>query len=130
MAVCNSQCNSHHPTHGQRCERPSGHGEPHDSGEYKWCLTDQATDAYYLAMAALDTYEPLWDPWQGAPKSTSVVYRIDQLGHTLEAALATVRVLSTALKLAGDEIHSEYCTSERCHAACVSVTEALNQAGG
>jgi hypothetical protein len=36
------------------------------------------SDEYYLAMAALDQY-PIKD---GLPKSTSVVYRIHQLGRS------------------------------------------------
>ncbi len=40
------------------------------------------SDEFYLAMAALDNY-PIDD---GLPKSTSVVYRIHQLGRALQAA--------------------------------------------
>jgi hypothetical protein len=44
------------------------------------------TDEYWLAMAALDQY-PIDD---GLPKSTSVVYRIHQLGHAWERLKATL----------------------------------------
>ncbi len=44
------------------------------------------TDEYYLAMAALDRYERLTA--DRLPKSTSVVFRIDQLGHAAERAEA------------------------------------------
>ena len=49
-------------------------------------LTDEPlgySDAYYLAMAALDRYEKLV-PNDGLPKSTSVEFRIHQLGHEVE----------------------------------------------
>lgn len=50
-------------------------------------MTDeQHSDEYYLAMAALDNYEALVR--DRLPKSTSVVFRIHQLGHALERALA------------------------------------------
>lgn len=40
------------------------------------------SDEYYLAMAALDHYEPFMA--DGLPKSTSVTFRIHQLGHAAE----------------------------------------------
>jgi hypothetical protein len=43
------------------------------------------SDEYWLAMAALDQY-PIDD---GLPKSTSVVFRIHQLGHAWERLKAT-----------------------------------------
>jgi hypothetical protein len=46
----------------------------------------QQSDEYYLAMAALDQY-PVVDKLSN---STSVVFRIHQLGHKLEAAEADV----------------------------------------
>ena len=44
------------------------------------------SDEYYLAMAALDQYESFMA--DGLPKSTSVVFRIHQLGHAAEALRA------------------------------------------
>ena len=52
------------------------------------------SDEYYLAMAALDQYERF--TVDALPKSTSVVFRIHQLGHAterLEALQAALRAL-------------------------------------
>lgn len=52
------------------------------------------TDEYYLAMAALDMY-PVED---GLPKSTSVVYRIHQLGREREAGREVLQAVLDAIK--------------------------------
>jgi hypothetical protein len=54
------------------------------------------SDEYYLAMAALDQY-PIDD---GILKSTSIVFRIHQLGHALERLTAA---------LDPDAIRCQYC---------------------
>jgi len=68
------------------------------------------TDEHYLAMAALDRY-PV--PDDGLPKSTSVVFRIHQLGHALEAkekalttAEAVVGAAATTVRLFKDIIEA------------------------
>jgi len=75
-------------------------------------MSDQPrSDEYYLAMAALDMY--LKD--DGPLKSTSVVFRIHELGHRLEAAVAqpvktlTHRCSGCDLRWVGDSVGAELC---------------------
>jgi len=57
------------------------------------------SDEYYLAMAALDNY-PIDD---GLPKSTSVVYRIHQLGHRIPK-LDYVAILKEAKQIVNNSV--------------------------
>ena len=65
-----------------------------------------------LAMTALDAY-PV--PDDGLPKSTSVVFRIHQLGHAYEALLARVRELEQELEEHKAQHNAVQCVSRIVH---------------
>jgi hypothetical protein len=60
------------------------------------------SDEYYLAMAALDQY-PIIDR---LPKSTSVIFRIHQLGHEIERLRAVAQAPATDLRAIIEDMRS------------------------